>query len=239
VPKDNPAHIFRKNPDDRATNTKATVKDDYFLEDPFGTITNSNKIDPTAASQIHISGVDGAPGVDGNHAVYYIDGNLWIHNQTAYSFTFKNAKGTPTAITIVVKGNIYISDNILYSDPTHDGLALIAIQDSAVEDSGNIYFGDPTFGTLERMDSFMYAEHDFQDNNLDAAGSKVVTVNGNMTAGNQVQINRDYGKAHSKLTVNFDGRVMSQDLTLPGLPSTNGSATTTWTLGSWREISSH
>ena len=29
------AHIFRKNPSDRATDTVGTPKDDYFLEDPY------------------------------------------------------------------------------------------------------------------------------------------------------------------------------------------------------------
>jgi hypothetical protein len=236
LPAANPAHIFRKNPDDRAKNTSATAKDDYFLEDPYGKLSSSSKTDPGSASTIHISGVDGAPGPNGNNAVYYIDGNLWIHNLSAYSFTFKNAKGTPTAITLVVRGNVYISDNILYNDEKKDGLAIIAIKDAAEKDSGNIYFGDPTFGTLEQMDSFMYAENDFYDNNLDAGGSAEVTVNGNMTAGNQVLINRDYGSAHSKLTVNFDSRLASEDLTLPGLPSSGPGATTTWTVASWREI---
>lgn len=236
LPIDNPAHIFRKNPSDRIKNTSTTAKDDYFLEDPFGTISSSSKIDPAAASQLHLSGVDGMPGPNGNNAVYYIDGNLWVHNLSAYSFAFSNSKGTPTAITLVVRGNIYISDNILYQPGEQDGLALIAIKDEAEKDSGNIFFGDPTFGTLERMDSFMYAENDFYDTNLSASGSATVTVNGNMTAGNQVKINRDFDGAHSKLTVNFDDRLMSEDLTLPGLPSSGGGATTTWTVASWREI---
>ena len=39
---------------------------------------------------------------------------------------------------------------------------------------------------------------------FDAAGSKTVTVHGNMTAGNQVRIERDFHGQHSKLTVDFD-----------------------------------
>lgn len=236
LPQDNPAHIFRKNPDDRTKNTSTTAKDDYFLEDPYGKMSSSSTTTAANASTIHLSGVDGAPGPNGNNAVYYIDGNLWIHNLNAYSFTFQNAKGTPTAITVVVRGNVYISDNILYTDDKKDGLAIIAIKDSAEKDSGNIYFGDPTFGTLEQMDSFMYAENDFYDNNLSATGSAEVVVNGNMTAGNQVLINRDFGAVHSKLTVNFDSRLNSADITLPGLPTSGPGSTTTWTVASWREI---
>jgi hypothetical protein len=112
---------------------------------------------------------------------------------------------------------------------------MIAMKDPHVPDSGNIYFGDPSFGTLEYMDAFMYAENNFYDNNLSASGSATVTVHGNMTAGNQVSINRDYGNQHSKLTVNFDSRIYNQTLTLPGLPgATNGSGA--YSLVSWREV---
>ena len=92
-------------------------------------------------------------------------------------------------------------------------------------DSGNIYFGDPVFGTLEQMHAFMYAENNFYDNNLTPTGSATVTVHGNMTAGNQVPINRDFGQQHSKLTVNFDDRISVGDLDMPGLPSDERRAT--------------
>ena len=57
-------------------------------------------------------------------------------------------------------------------------------------DSGNVYFGDPTFGTLREMHAFMYAENDFYDTNLSSSSSSIVELVGNMTAGNQVKINR-------------------------------------------------
>ncbi len=235
LPQSNPAHIFRKNPSDRTSATSSTTKDDYFLEDPYGSLSGSSITDAAHASKIHLSGVDGAPGPNGNNAVYYIDGNLWIHNLSAYSFTFENAKGTPTDITLVVNGNVYFSDNILYGNPAKDGVAIIAVKDPAEKDSGNIYFGDPTFGTLEQMDAFMYAENDFFDTNLSASGSATVTVNGNMTAGNEVLINRDFGAQHSKLTVNYDDRIAKGTITLPGLPK-NGTTGSTWSVASWREI---
>lgn len=235
LPESNPAHIFRKNPDDRSANTSSTAKDDYFLEDVYEPMNSSNSITPNAGSHITISGLGGEPGPSGNEMVYYIDGNLWVHNNTAYSFTLWNATGTPVKITIVVRGNIYISDNIFYQNPNQDGLALIAMKDSSVTDSGNIYFGDPSFGTLEYMDAFMYAENNFYDTNLSAAGSARVTVHGNMTAGNQVKINRDFGTQHSKLTVNFDPRIWDGDLHLPGLPTTSG-ADPAYKVVSWREV---
>jgi hypothetical protein len=85
------------------------------------------------------------------------------------------------------------------------------------------------------MDAFMYAENDFLDNNMSASGSARVTVHGNMTAGNQVRINRDFGGQHSKLTVNFDSRVWDHSVDLPGIPVTNGSAPS-YAVVSWREV---
>lgn len=236
LPESNPAHIFRKNPNDRTAQTSTTSKDDYFLEDVYEPLSSSSAINSSAGSHITISGLGGEPGTNGNGLVYYIDGNLWIHNNNAYSFTLWNAQDKPIKVTFVVKGNIYISDNIFYDNPAHDGLALIAMKDSSVSNSGNIYFGDPSFGTLEYMQAFMYAENNFYDNNLSASGSAKVTVVGNMTAGNQVKINRDYGSQHSKLTVDFDSRIWDGALTLPGLPSQSG-ADPTWVVQSWREVS--
>lgn len=236
LPESNPAHIFRKNPNDRATNINSTTKDDYFLEDVYEPINTSGSIQPSGGSHITISGVGGEPGTSGNNLVYYIDGNLWIHNNNAFSFTLWNATDTPINVTFVVSGNIYISDNIFYDNVNQDGLAMIAMKDPAVPNSGNIYFGDPSFGTLEYMDAFMYAENNFYDNNLSASGSARVTVHGNMTAGNQVLINRDSGAQHSKLTVNFDSRVWDHTLTLPGLPSMSESDPV-FTIASWREVS--
>jgi hypothetical protein len=68
------------------------------------------------------------------------------------------------------------------------------------------------------MDAFMYAENNFYDNNLNAGGSATIVVNGVMSAGNQVAINRDFGTSHVKLDLNFDDRVVNRTLTLPGMP---------------------
>ena len=235
LPESSPAHIFRLNPSDRSTNTSSTQKDDYFLEDPYEPVRVDSGSDGSDAFPITLSGVGGESGPDSNQKIFYIDGNLWIHNKKTYSMKFNTEAGTGMQISFVVSGNIYFSDNVFYEDPDTDGVAFIAIKDPLEADSGNIYFGDPSFGTLEYMDAFMYAENNFYDNNLDASGSAQVTVNGNMTAGNQVLINRDYGNQHSKLTVLWDDRISNLGLTLPGLP-TKTSKFGTYSVSSWREI---
>ena len=60
-----------------------------------------------------------------------------------------------THITFVVKGNVYVSDNMFYKDIDKDAVVFIALNDADVKDSGNIYFGDPVFGTLQQMHGFM------------------------------------------------------------------------------------
>lgn len=225
----NPAHIFRKNPSDRSTETGSTKGDDYFLEDPYEKVSGDSKSDGSDPYVVSLSGAPSKSGTDGNGLIYYIDGNLWIHNRNTFSFEF--ASSGDLAITIVVRGNIYISDNIYYDDPKADGLALIAMANPDVADSGNIYFGDPVFGTLEHMSAYMYAENNFYDTNLSATGSAKVSVDGMMSAGNQVAIERDFLGVHSKLTVNFDDRVASGALALPGLPESAGTEVTflAWT----------
>jgi len=236
LPESNPAHIFRKNPSDRATETTSTRGDDYFLEDPYESISNGNSLTAANGTHISLSGLPGKPGVSGNDKVYYIDGNLWIHNKNINSFTLFTTGNDYLRATFVVRGNIYFSDNVMYQHDKNDGVAFIAMKSPGEADSGNIYFGDQTFGTLERMDAFMYAENNFYDSNLSASGSASVTVNGNMTAGNKVSISRDFGNQHSKLTVNFDDRLVSGKLHLPGIPNLSG-AGPALTILSWRRIS--
>lgn len=218
VPEAIPSHIFRKNPSDRATEVNGTTKNDYFLEDPYEAV----RIDPTwdgsDAYQITLSGTGMEPGVDSNNSVFFIDGNLWIHNAITYSMKFVNHGGDPLRVTFVVKGNIYVADNVFYGDPVQDGVAFIAIADDAVPDSGNIYFGDPRGGTLETMYSFMYAENDFYDNNLSASGSDEVIVHGSMSAGNQVSITRDFANQRTQMRLTHDRRLLDGTLVIPGLP---------------------
>jgi hypothetical protein len=236
MPESSPAHIFRKNPSDRSTETSSTVKNDYFLEDPYETVNSDSKQDGSNPFGISLSGISGEPGTSSNQKVFYIDGNLWLHNKKSYSLGLKHNEPDGVQVTFVVSGNIYFSDNLFYEDAEKDGLAFIAMKDSDVEDSGNVYFGDPVFGTLQQMNAFMYAENNFYDNNLDASGSAKVTLNGNMTAGNQVLIDRDYGASHTKLTVNFDDRIATEELDMPGLPGSSGSEPEAYQVVAWRRV---
>ncbi|MEE8469383.1 MAG: hypothetical protein V3T22_13065, partial [Planctomycetota bacterium] len=236
LPEANPAHIFRVNPSDRRTEFQSTKKNDFFLEDPYEPVHVDRNQNGKDASHITLSGTMGRPGPNGSGLVYYIDGNLWIHNKKSFSFKFFTQQDESTKVTFVVSGNIYFSDNLFLMNQNKDGVAFVAIKDETVKDSGNIYFGDPTFGTLKHMSAFMFAENNFYDNNLDASGSSDVSVLGNMTAGNQILINRDYGRRHTKLTVEWDDRISSGELDLPGLPPMTGGEGADYKVISWREV---
>jgi hypothetical protein len=261
-----PAHIFRLNPDDDANpangdrayrfmGDKQTKNPrNYHLEDATMPPAQGEKY-----SEVNPQWVKLAP--TGNDKVYYVDGNLWINNSP--TFTFKWAHSDPAMkITIIVKGNIYICDNLYYQNEMSDAVALIAIKDDvnlpnkhpddpmfngaadrekAARDynmqngSGNIFFGDPIAGTTERFETYLYAENNFYDNNLGAADSMATNILGNMTAGNQVAIQRD-PKKYSKLQVVFDDKIRTGKAVPPGLPSNPSSSATDWLVASWKQV---
>jgi hypothetical protein len=211
----NPAHIFRKNPTDR-WEVGTTAKDDFFLEDPHEPVrvdSRSNGSDPYLIT-VNTSGETGPV-----RRLYYIDGNLWVHNWKTMSMAIATDSGASAQVTFVVRGNVYFSDNVFLQDPENSGVAFIAMKDPGEADSGNIYFGDPEFGTLEQMHAFMYAENNFYDNHLAADGSREVSIFGTMSAGNHVAISRTYRDHHSRLNVTMDERLRDGTIDLPGLPT--------------------
>jgi len=202
-----PRHIFVKNPNWRyASQKNVGGRNDYFLEDP---------TDPSyGRSHQYITVKE-----NGNDKVYYVDGNLYIHNPNTYDFMFRNEG---IRITIVAKGNITISDEFWYNGDTGnpaDALALIAMKDSgnSQDEGGNIYLGDSVYGTGGDIHAMLYAEADFVDNNLDTSGQPYLSVFGNMSAGNHVDINRS-GSGRTRLDVTMDDRIRNRIDIPPGLP---------------------
>jgi len=203
VPEDDAAHIFVKNPRDGREdivdqvfdlNGQLVNPDDYFLEDPYEPISVGDPQSSANATRISIaSEADGHD--EGNDKVYFIDGNLYLHNRHLYSFQLDYPSSEGIHVTFVVRGNIVLSDNFFYDDMNNDQVAFIAQRredDPKGEISGNIYIGDEDFGTISHIHGLLYAENNFYDNNLDEEGSQHFDIYGSMTAGNQIRINRDY-----------------------------------------------
>ncbi len=182
LPNGNPLRdIFVKNPSDRGTECGSTVGDDYFLEPVACQGGGSQKESKTS---LHL----------GTDRVYYVDGDVWVHNKTTYGF---NADGK---VTIVATGNIHICDNIIYADSNSIlGLVALGKYDASGNriSGGDIFFGDPRFGTMYVVSAMMFAANDFLYN-ADAVSRQSAEpttgfiINGSFAAMGRVLIERDW-----------------------------------------------
>lgn len=146
----NPAHIFRKNPSSTSgstrnrtelyeytTNTtavkdsKGNSRNDYYLEDPTNKNVTVNSLSgvpvngDTTASMINVN-------QNGNEAVYFIDGNMRISGEPVKSYQINPGTGVgDIKMTIVVKGNVSLTDNLLYPEwmSKKDAVAIVALTD--------------------------------------------------------------------------------------------------------------
>ena len=175
-------NVMVKNPTDRASECKTTVGDDYFLEP--ATISNAGASPKDAKTPLHL----------GENRIYYVDGDVWVHNPRSYGFLVDGK------VTIVSTGDIHISDNIKYAD-TNSLLGLVALgkyDDSGrLISGGNIYFGDPRYGTMYTVSALMFAADSFLYNTDSVTGDAAeptsgFSVYGNLNALNQVSIERDW-----------------------------------------------
>ncbi|HVE41800.1 MAG TPA: hypothetical protein VNM14_18045 [Planctomycetota bacterium] len=137
-----PSHIFRKNPSSiygsaNRTNyyeSAAHGKDDFYLEDPTpGIRANTNTISPAINGDTSATPITIQP--NGNQAVYFIDGNMRVSGEPIKSYQLTKSGGLTDNLqmTFIVKGNVSLTDNLLY--PTYqsqnDAVAIIAIADDA------------------------------------------------------------------------------------------------------------
>jgi hypothetical protein len=173
--------VFVKNPSDRSTECSSTAGNDYFFEPSSGFVAGTEK---TGATPVHM----------GTDRVYYVDGDVWVHNKVTYGFLVDGK------VTIVATGNIHISDNIEYKN-TQSMLGLVSLgeYDSSgnLISGGNIYFGDPRYGTMFTVSGMMFAANDFLFNtdavtHNSAEPTSGFTINGSFAAQGQVKVERDW-----------------------------------------------
>jgi hypothetical protein len=241
---------------EKVLNNSGTPVDDYFLEDPTDSTYNTipsgeslavakNDSDRTHTMLINVRPED-------NVKLYYVDGNVYLHSTPTYAMRFRQPG---TRITIVAKGNITISDEFYYnaSYPTNlqysamnstvvknpsDALCLIALKNPSCTNSGNIYIGDTAMGTGGSIHAMLYAENDFVDNNINSVDQQFISVFGNMTAGNQVRLNRQVGSGtyRTRLDVTLDERIRDGSIIVPGLPHPVGGERSIQIDTAWRMV---
>lgn len=208
---------------------RGTTRHDFFLDDLLAAKDDG---------PLSLGDLDAAPAYDsapakvtipaaGNDKVYLIDGNLWLDHSATFSFVVgpeavTGAEPDGTRITFVVQGNIFIRDNLLYENLAKDAVAFVALAraedspdefgvsgaSSAVESSGNIQFGEPTFGTSFRFSGYLVAENDVVADNV----AQPLHLYGTMTAG------ASCATRQAGLVVDHDARLERGLVTLPGLP---------------------
>jgi hypothetical protein len=145
----NPAHIFRMNPGSTGGSPNRTAtyeyskdttkildstgksRNDFYLEDP----TNKN-VTQSSLTGVPVNGDTSASMINikpnGNEAVYFLDGNLRVSGEPIKSYQLNPDPAiTDVKMNIVVKGNVSLTDNILYPKwmSESDAVAIIAITD--------------------------------------------------------------------------------------------------------------
>jgi hypothetical protein len=189
-------NVVVKNPSTRGPENSSTPGADDFYFEP-SNISGAGTVS-TAVTPLNL----------GTNKVYYVDGHVWFNSERTYGF---KVDGTAT---IVATRDIHVSDNLAYNNKTRDPvsgnppdmLALVALgqyNSSGVRTSnGDVYFGDPEFGSLYTVDAFMFAGNNFyyntRSNNSTGqeepdSGFKVF---GNYMAVNQVVVLRDWYTAN-------------------------------------------
>ncbi len=174
-------NVVVKNPTDRSDECAATTGDDYFFEPARVTGGGGQK---DATTPLHL----------GSNRIYYVDGDVWVHNKTTYGFLVDGKA------TIVATGDIHICDNTKYAD-NQSLLGLVALGNyddyNQLVSGGNVYFGDPRYGTTYTVSALMFAANDFLYNTDSVTGGVEepqtgFSVYGNLNGLNQVSINRDW-----------------------------------------------
>jgi hypothetical protein len=234
LPKDDAAHVFRKNPSDRSKYSEATPGDDYFLEDPYEPLTEDPDAEGSRSARLSLANFDDRDESGEERGAFSIDGDLWILNTNTNSFRLEGSPDAPHVLVIVVQGNIHIADNLYCGRGGEDGIVLVALKDPSRPDSGNILLGDPDDGRLREVDAFLLAEHDVLGCRLGAPGSRRITIRGSVTAGDQVKLQPTAAADHCGLVVNYDDRLLNGRLALPGLAAGIRRASA-FTVLSWKE----
>ncbi|UCG54818.1 MAG: pilus assembly PilX N-terminal domain-containing protein, partial [Dehalococcoidia bacterium] len=138
--------VIVKNPSNRSEECASTANDDYYLEPRW--VTRAGRDYKDAATPLNL----------GENRVYYIDGDVWVHHPGTYGFLVDGN------VTIVATGDIHISDNIAYAD-SKSVLGLVALgkynDEGQLVNGGNVYFGDPRYGTTYKVSGLMFAANSF------------------------------------------------------------------------------
>lgn len=205
-----------------------------------------------------------------------VKGNLWVHDTSSLTANLDPAAGTQK-VTIVVEGNLYIADDVNYSNATSGVLFIVKGKDASggsaesyidanrnykydvgetimhdngngtyegpKEGQGNIFFGDPRFGTGGVTDGYMYAENNVYMVNPPVSVSApsgqdaVFGVFGFLSAGGIMDLNdRTAGANYNNFRIKYDPRLANGTITFKGMPPGLGGGWNQAPVKAWRQI---
>lgn len=185
----------------------------------------------------------------GTHFTLVVEGNLYIADDVNYG----SHGGGPgnDGMLIIAKGvpgqESYTDQNgnhawdagepILHDDG--DG-----VYEGPREGSGNVYFGDPRFGTGGVTDGFIYAENNAYLTSINPnvtgfanATDAIYGVGGFLSAGNQLIMgDRTSGASYVNYRVKYDDRIATGALKFKGAPGPLGGGFDGLRVLTWREL---
>jgi len=163
-----------------------------------------------------------------NNKAIYVPGDLWCDILNPTFLDFRTPAGKPVNLTLIVEGNIYLTDGVNRKkhpkSPAGGLISFISLKNDQGK-GGNILYGDPSKGggRLDPVKAFLYAENDFKWYQK-ARNAGDFDIIGNMTAGEIVDLtDRKGGKDFIPINVDFDPSILDPDIraNLPCLPSPN------------------
>lgn len=173
-----------------------------------------------------------------------VEGNLYIADDLQYN----NAN---SAVLFIVKGNdanpeSYVDTNRNYRyDP---GEPILndngnGVYEGPKEGQGNVFFGDPRFGTGGVTDGYIYAQNNVYlvnpPNNQGVVGGQdaVFGVFGFLSAGGIMDLgNRTGGQYYNNYRVRYDPRLADGQLSFKGMPRGLGGGWNQAAVKAWRQV---
>jgi len=188
--------------------------------------------------------IENFPGATDVHITLVVEGNVFIADDIEYD-------GDDDGLLIIAKGKdgggqdaetyTDLNQNYQYDDGepilNDDGNG---VYDGPQEGQGNIFYGDPRFGTGGVTDGFLYAQNNVYLVNEGTEGGfgadeRVWGVEGFLSAGNQVLFgDRSSGSNYENYRVKYDDRFTR--LNFKGIPQPFGGQFEGLTVVSWHEV---
>lgn len=173
-----------------------------------------------------------------------VEGNLYIADDLSYN-------NPNSAVLFIVKGNdanpeSYVDTNRNYRyDP---GESILndngnGVYEGPIEGQGNVFFGDPRFGTGGVTDGFIYAQNNVYlvnpPNNQGAVGGQdaIFGVFGFLSAGGIMDLgNRTAGDFYNNFRVKYDSRLQNGSVSFKGMPTGLGGGWNQASVKAWRQV---